>query len=217
MYLPSVGFFMMIAALPFYLLNHKYFASVIVSFFVIITILAGLTVNRNKVWKTDLTLFADCVRKSPDKPRPLNNLGDALVKAGRSAEAIPYFDKAIKLNPDFFHHYFMRGYAFFNLQNYNAALKDFNKAAILDSTFAETYMDRACTYAVMQDFDKAILDFDKAIALDPENMLKYANRGHAKFNMGDNEGACNDWRKAAELGDSKAVELVSQNCGTSID
>jgi len=58
------------------------------------------TLLRNRVWFTELSLWADAVRKTPGKMRPQLNLGTALVAAGRPLEALPHLREAARLAPD---------------------------------------------------------------------------------------------------------------------
>ena len=47
-----------------------------------IVLLGGTTYTRAQVWTSELTLWADATRVSPQKPRPFINLGLALERAG---------------------------------------------------------------------------------------------------------------------------------------
>jgi len=57
---------------------------------VLVTVALGLgaTVERNRVWASDLTLFSDIAEKSPGCPILRENLSNALLSAGRPAEAL---------------------------------------------------------------------------------------------------------------------------------
>jgi len=63
--------------------------------------LAGLTLARNEVYRSELALWEDTVRSSPHKARPYNNLGYACFLAGNLAQAEQAYLTAIKLNPDY--------------------------------------------------------------------------------------------------------------------
>ncbi len=62
--------------------------------------LAALTFLRNEVWLTPVSLWTDAVVKSPGKARVHANLGLALTSAGRSAEAIKHYCRALALDPN---------------------------------------------------------------------------------------------------------------------
>ncbi len=61
----------------------------------------ALTIRRNEVYRSELALWADTVAKFPANPRAHYNLGFALARAGRMAEAKPEYEAAIRLKPDY--------------------------------------------------------------------------------------------------------------------
>jgi len=110
-YLPSVGFSLAaaaaLAAVPA-LSPARRWAVLTVALVVALT---ALTLARNRVWQSDATLWADAASKSPNKPRPLNNLGVALLTRGDPAEAIVWFRRAIRADPGYAKAYFNLGEA----------------------------------------------------------------------------------------------------------
>jgi hypothetical protein len=64
--------------------------------------LGFLTWQRNQVYRTELALWQDTVAKVPDNPRALNNLGWALLRAGRTEDALARLSKAASLRPGYF-------------------------------------------------------------------------------------------------------------------
>lgn len=61
--------------------------------------LLGLTVTRNQVYATEISLWQDTVMRSPNKARVHNNLGNAYLLAQRYDEARKEFTTAMKLDP----------------------------------------------------------------------------------------------------------------------
>lgn len=53
---------------------------------------AAITVNRNIIWQSNLTLFEDTVKKSPSSGAAWNEYGIALIAAGRMDEASKQFE-----------------------------------------------------------------------------------------------------------------------------
>jgi hypothetical protein len=66
---------------------------------VAVTLIVALTLLRNEVWRSQVSLWEDALAKSPQKPRVYANLGTALHLAGRGDEALTYYCKAIALDP----------------------------------------------------------------------------------------------------------------------
>ncbi len=58
---------------------------------------AGATTWRARIWAEPVVFWADAVTKAPDRPRPLNNLGAALIEDGRYVEAEGVFEEVLRL------------------------------------------------------------------------------------------------------------------------
>jgi tetratricopeptide (TPR) repeat protein len=58
--------------------------------------------ERNKVWKTSLSLWKDASIKSPKNGRALMNYGNALMAKGNYDEALKMFNKSVALNPSYY-------------------------------------------------------------------------------------------------------------------
>jgi tetratricopeptide (TPR) repeat protein len=62
---------------------------------------AYATFQRNKVWKTEETLWHDVVLKSPRNGRGLMNYGNTLMAKGDYAGALDYYHRALQLTPQY--------------------------------------------------------------------------------------------------------------------
>lgn len=60
----------------------------------------GLTLARNADYRSEIGLWTDTVAKAPANSRARNNLGEALQRHGRYAEARTHFEAALALKPD---------------------------------------------------------------------------------------------------------------------
>ncbi|OFV87064.1 MAG: hypothetical protein A3J75_02760 [Acidobacteria bacterium RBG_16_68_9] len=61
--------------------------------------LVALTVARNEVWRTQLSLWSDALEKSPNKARVHVNVGTALHLEGKPAEAMAHYCRALSIDP----------------------------------------------------------------------------------------------------------------------
>lgn len=66
---------------------------------VIVLFFSVWTYERNNIWQSEMTLWGDCVKKSPNKARPHNNLAVVLSDRGNDDAAIAYYTEALRLNP----------------------------------------------------------------------------------------------------------------------
>ncbi|MDD3260282.1 MAG: hypothetical protein PHN97_12630, partial [Smithellaceae bacterium] len=66
-YLPGYGFFLALTAACFYFLKGRCFLLAVVLLLILSAVNAGLTYQRNKVWKNEYTLWSDVLKKSPNK------------------------------------------------------------------------------------------------------------------------------------------------------
>ena len=73
--------------------------AVTVSLCVIIGCYSLSTFQRNRHWKDNFILWTDCVKKSPQKARPHNNLGNAYSGLTHYTQAIEKYQQALKRNP----------------------------------------------------------------------------------------------------------------------
>lgn len=97
-YLPSMFLVLALVMSGFKLLRHQKTAvTVFVGFAVI---LSYWTLQRNAVWREELTLWQDCAAKSPDKARPHYNVGLILAENGQTEEAVRQYRRALMIKPD---------------------------------------------------------------------------------------------------------------------
>jgi Flp pilus assembly protein TadD len=105
LYLPSMGFYLSVAAL-FAILFRKVskrlpateFAKAAGSLLLIgAACLALLTFIRNGVWENTFTIHYDAVEKAPDSPRANANFANTLCQIGQYEEAVKYAEKALEL------------------------------------------------------------------------------------------------------------------------
>lgn len=66
---------------------------------IFLVLLTFMTVSRNAVWSTKLSLWSDAARKSPMKSRSHNNLGNCYMLLQEPFNAIEEYQTAVKLDP----------------------------------------------------------------------------------------------------------------------
>jgi tetratricopeptide (TPR) repeat protein len=101
LYLPSWGLFLAVAA-GADLLRGKWGARRVTAVATVLVLALGvLTVSRNTVYRSEVALWEDTVRKSPGKARAWNNLGYAYQQAGRFRDAEAAYLRALRVDPGY--------------------------------------------------------------------------------------------------------------------
>ena len=102
LYVPSVGFFLLVAGLVDPLLERPRFAPALYAAGLSTLLLLSLrTVWRNGDWGDDLTLWSKTVQAAPQAARARNNLGAAFLRRGQLALAQEQLEAALGINPNF--------------------------------------------------------------------------------------------------------------------
>ncbi len=120
-----------------------------------------------------LLLLVSCSRAESAGPF---EEGLRLYEAGRRAEAIPYFDRAIAADPKQKGAWLYRGRAYGETQNDGEAFHSYEQALRLDPCYAEAFFQRGRTYLWERSPERAIREFSSAIRCDPKVSKYYLHR-----------------------------------------
>lgn len=101
-YLPSVGFFLMITSLTALAVHDQRGRAKAAWMLLVVCclILSGMTISRNHVWRDSLTLWQDNALKSPNKGIVLSNLAAEYLSRNIPEKALPLFVRATEVNPN---------------------------------------------------------------------------------------------------------------------
>lgn len=166
LYLPSVGFFLIIAKALSYLYRSTHLKAV--SLALIISLLAFyscLTIRQNSYWQDPLTLYQRTLKYAPDSAMAHNNLGNTYYRLGNKKKAIASYKRAIAANPYYAKAYNNLGFAYYHLGKKEEAVSLYKKAAAARPDYAQTYNNLAFVYYDMGEYDLAIEHCRKAVEL----------------------------------------------------
>ncbi|MBI2982134.1 MAG: tetratricopeptide repeat protein [Deltaproteobacteria bacterium] len=203
-YLPSVGIFLSFCAAwrlgvarikssP----RRKIFG--LLSMGIIILPLSMATYQRNRIWKDELTLWQDVVRKAPYKARGYNNLGNAYDAKGRPEEAIREYQAALQLKPDYADAHNNLGLAYKNQGRWEEAILKFQIALRIQPDLVEAHNNLGNTYKDQGRWEEAIREFRTTLQLKPEYADAHNNLGVACQNQGRWEEAVREFQTAVSL------------------
>ncbi len=133
----------------------------------VLVLMAVLLVDRNQVWKDEVSLWADAKAKAPWFIRPYNNLGEAYDKAGDYDNAIRIFKEALKLDPNYIYALNNLGNVYGKLQQYRLALKYFERVVELDPNYAAGFYNLGRGQQALNQIEAAMQSYHRAIELEP--------------------------------------------------
>lgn len=148
-----------------------------------VILLSVWSYERNRVWHDDLTLWADCVEKSPNKARPLTNLGVALYQRGKTREAMDQYTKALRVNPNYIDAHNNLGIILRRQGRLEEAVNHFSAVLSIDPDYREAHNNLGNTYSGLGRLDEAIEHYNEAIRIDPYDAVAHYNLGNAFGNQ----------------------------------
>ncbi|RMF92526.1 MAG: tetratricopeptide repeat protein [Candidatus Schekmanbacteria bacterium] len=199
LYLPMIGVSFLISELLFYFFRSRYSKHLIICTVLIVLFFSIGTFERNSIYKSEITLWKDAVKKSPLKARPHNNYGYALQKAGFVDEAIKEYLIALRINPLYIEAHNNLGAAYAEKGLYERAEYEFKRAISLKGDSPKTYNNLGMLYQRRGLLDLAIIKYKKAIRLDPSIAEVHNNLGYAYLSKGMTNMALEECKKAVEL------------------
>lgn len=215
LYLPLVGYCMLIASGAYYLLSAlslrgtnkmsdeaiskrtTKFLTLILSF--IIAFNSILTFERNKIWANEITLWNDVVAKSPNKARAYINRGWAFYNQGNFAQALSDYNKAIAISPEYIYSYDDKGLIYVHQGDTLKAIDEYNRSIKINPYYPKVYYHRAAAYLILNKNTEALSDYDKAIELNPEYIDAYNGRARLYASRGKVTQAISDYTRSLDI------------------
>jgi Tfp pilus assembly protein PilF len=180
-----------------------------------LTIVAALwTYERNEVWRDRITIWEDCVKKSPQKARPYNNLGAALADDGQYSKAIEKYHKALQINPYYPNAYTNLGFALAKQGKVEESITQFLKALQLKPKDPETLSNLGVALLLQNRPEEAIHYLSEAVALNPYLGRAHSNLGVALNRLGRVQEAIEHYSIALQL-DPDSAEVYN-NLGVAL-
>lgn len=217
LYLPSIGFVLflgfIISKVPQLNINIDKKKLKIISlclFIVIILCFSFITINRNKDWKDELTLWEKTVRTSPTSAIAYNNLGLVYQENGQYKKSGQSFLKSIELNPRRAVTYYNLGVLYGRLDIVNESIKAYEKAIEVDPNLQEAHVNLGIIYDTKGLFDEAYNEYVKALEINPSFEV-YVNFGNHFDKVKEYDKAVENYNKAINLNPNDAI--VHYNLG----
>ncbi|OGX35709.1 MAG: hypothetical protein A3C36_03140 [Omnitrophica WOR_2 bacterium RIFCSPHIGHO2_02_FULL_52_10] len=201
LYIPSIGFFMLLARFLANLYESKKLRGVaILTGIGMLGFYAALTVLQNRHWNNDISFYKKMLLHAPASSRLYNNLAKAYHDAGRDKELIDLLKSALALDPNNILAYNNLGNAYKEAGNYAEAKRCYLKAIEMDPTHAGPYYNLSTIYAdVDNNVAGAIELLNKALELSPYFSKTYNKLGQIYLQQGEHDKAIELLKTAVKL------------------
>lgn len=155
--------------------NSKNFLRVI--FVILVSFLAGKTINRNSDWQNHDTLWVATAKTSPSSPQNHNNLGDMYSRHGDFEKAINEFKIALELQPGYADAFHNLGNAYQQDGKTELAVESYLSAIKYNPRLWQSHQALAAIYFNLENYDRAREEISAAINLAPGNSYLHLNKG----------------------------------------
>lgn len=131
----------------------------------LLAVMSSLTLNRNKVWQNEISLWSDVLKKNPRSPRPYTNLGKGYYEIKQFEKAKQLFQQSIAIDPEFALPHSSLGSQYLDEMRLEDAEREYQTAIRLDPDHYESHLGLGSVYRQKGQFDKAIEHYQLAIKL----------------------------------------------------
>jgi Flp pilus assembly protein TadD len=201
LYLPSVGFVMLVALAieALRIRTQPRSAPALAAVVLLAMPYATATIARNRVWKDHLSLWSDAVRKSPGSGVAHMNYGAALIYAGSRDQGLAEMRKAAAMSPGLVDRELAKAGAYLAKGLHTRAILTLHTALALDPNSAAAHYNLGVVYESQGQVDVATFEYRKALALRLDYPEAHNNLGVLYAEQGRLDDALRHFREAVRL------------------
>ncbi|MFZ5571369.1 MAG: tetratricopeptide repeat protein [Thermodesulfobacteriota bacterium] len=216
-YVPLIGIFIMVSWTVADWNRMRPFRgkTVMVWAMLLIALMTVNTILQNRYWRNTVTLFEHVIHISPTYTLAYYNLGVALRKMGRSAEAFHYFSKATAMAPDFAEANFFMALFFTESNQPDKAIAYYHKALSRKPELTEARFNLARLFTKLSQWEEAENQYRKILTTKPNDPDTLHALGNLFERQNQPEIAAQYYRKAIQGKPDSA--MFHQSLGASFE
>jgi protein O-mannosyl-transferase len=201
-YFPSAGFCLLLTLLWIFFEQRSRRAAWAVLTLVLL-LLAGRTVARNRDWRDNFSLFQAGVQAVPKSAKMHAGLGEQYMERGELDAARSELDAALRIFPDYPQTIGVLAIVSARQGHDQEALQLFEKELALTPKTDRDY-DLVCVSLAAQlvkvnQNDRALAILNEVVQTSPQNPRAWANRAVILYQRGEQQAARNDAERALQL------------------
>ncbi|MBN2010101.1 tetratricopeptide repeat protein [candidate division KSB1 bacterium] len=198
-YLPSIGFIFLLAGVYNWLQLHRFPAQSLIIISSLVIVCTVLTVKRNEIWRTEMSMWDDNVKKAPDNVRARTIRGKLFAKAGDYNAALEDLHHALSLNPNYENARLNLGVIYAKQGQFNWACNEFETILRDHPDNLEAHNNLANVLMAMKQFQQAIENYNTILSKWPDKYEVYVNRGIAYAELNNFDNAVRDFNTSISL------------------
>lgn len=211
LYLPMFGFSIAITGLLSRIFSRKRFDYLIALLTVVVLAFGIAAYNRNKIWKTSNSLWSDVVKKSPNKVRVYNNMGNTLLESGNLTGALANFNRVLNntSREDEIYTYALYnvGYVFFKMGDYVKSNEIFKSVLEIEPEHLKALINLGIIAENISEYDSAIKYYRRAHEIQPEDGTFLYNLGNVYLMKGEYDTSISYYMKTIEIIPEHAISM----------
>jgi Tfp pilus assembly protein PilF len=134
------------------------------------------TVERNRDYRSAVTLWTKTISQVPDNPRPHDNLADALLEVGRVPEAVAQYEAALRIDPNDAQAHYNLGGVLLDAGRTDEAILEYQAALRSAPNFSWARNNLGTALSRAGRFQEALEQYVLAVQADPAH-------AQARFNL----------------------------------
>jgi tetratricopeptide (TPR) repeat protein len=172
----------------------------------------NLALCRQTLGETEACMhaFREVLKRDPKNAKALGFLAQTLVQIGRVDEALPYLDKSLAYDPQFYPAWITKGNALDMLGRGEEALRCYDQALAIDSRNTSALGNKGITLEALGRHADALDCYDRALQINSRDTKVWRNKGNVLGNLKRYQDALVCFQEAHKLGDPNAEEYVEQ-------
>jgi tetratricopeptide (TPR) repeat protein len=159
----------------------------------------GVAWRQTSYWRDSATLWSYTLAHGPSGAVAYNNFGNTLYLAGKIAEAGPYYQKALEVDPTYVQAYNNLGNVHYCAGDADQAIRLYRKALEIDPHYVQSHNNLGMLLYQKGDTEEAAAHCRTTLQLNPHSPDALAILGAVADRKGDVKAATALWRRRLQL------------------
>ena len=168
-------------------------------FSVYLIFLSLRTVDRNRDWRDEETMYLHTYTRNPESIKILNNLGNMYHDRGDYRSAVSFHEKALAINPREYRSLYNLGRDYEQMGLIKDALRQYEKSIDIRPDYAKAYLRLGNLYTTLKNYDLAKVCYEDSIRYDDLLVESHIKLGDLYYELKDFDIAANMYLQALRV------------------